>query len=270
MSGRWLTVAVAGLLALLSSSGAGKALAADDQLELLVPGELSVATEGTFPPFSMQDEQGNLEGLEIRLMREICQRLGLEYKPVLIKWDSILVGLFSDQYDIVSAAMDITPERQKQVLFSRGWLESGGRFVVREDAPMSEASDLDGTVVGVLVASTWADLAKQKGAQEIKTYKAETDAVQDLLNGNIDGVVTDSIAAAYIIEERGLPLKLTEGYLSQIQKGWPTRKGRVNLIKAINATLDEMIMDGTYAELTTPLVGYSPAPEEPIPSNFEE
>jgi polar amino acid transport system substrate-binding protein len=270
MSRRRMIVAVAGLIVGLSLSGAGKALAADEQLELLVPGELSVATEGTFPPFSMQDAQGTLDGLEIRLMQEIARRLGLEYKPVLIKWESILVGLFSDQYDIVSAAMDITSERQKQVLFSRGWLESGGRFVVRDDAPISDASDIDGKVVGVLVASTWADLAKEKGAKEIKTYKAETDAVQDLLNGNIDGVVTDSIAAAYMIEEKGLPLKLTEGYLSQIQKGWPTKKERANLIKAINVTLDEMIADGTYAELTTPLVGYSPAPAEPIPSNFEE
>jgi polar amino acid transport system substrate-binding protein len=269
MSGRRFTIVVAGLLA-LSGDGAGKAWAADDQLELLMPGELSVATEGTFPPFSMQDAQGDLDGLEIRLMREVCQRLGLEYKPVLIKWDSILVGLFSDQYDIISAAMDITPERQEKVLFSRGWLESGGRFVVREDSPMATADDIEDKVVGVLVASTWAELAKEKGAKEIKTYKAETDAIQDLVNGNIDGVVTDSIAAAYIIEQKGLPVKLTDGYLSRIQKGWPTKKERTNLIRAINAALYEMIADGTYAELTTPLVGYSPVPAEPIPSNFEE
>lgn len=270
MIGRGLIGAVAGTLMGLAASGTSGALAAGDDLELLVPGELSAATEGTFPPFSMQDEQGDLDGLEIRLMREICDRLGLEYKPVLIKWDSILVGLFSDQYDIISAAMDITSERQEKVLFSRGWLESGGRFVVHEDAPMLKASDIEDKVVGVLVASTWAELAKENGAKEIKTYKAETDAVQDLVNGNIDGVVTDSIAAAYIIEEKGLPLKLTEGYLSRVQKGWPTKKGRENLVNAINETLDEMIADGTYAELTEPLVGYSPAPEDPIPSNFEK
>lgn len=270
MTGRGLIAAVVGLFVGLSLSCTDEAAAGGDELELLVPGELSAATEGTFPPFSMQDEEGNLDGLEIRLMREICERLGLEYKPVLIKWDSILVGLFSDQYDIISAAMDITPERQEKVLFSRGWLESGGRLVVREDSPMSEASDIEDRVIGVLVASTWAELAKESGAEEIKTYKAETDAVQDLVNGNIDGVVTDSIAAAYMIEEKGLPLKLTEGYLSRVQKGWPTRKGRENLIKAINETLDEMIADGTYAELTEPLVGYSPAPQEPILSNFEE
>ena len=29
-----------------------------------------------------------------------------------------------------------------------------------------------------------------------------------------------------------------------------------------------MIADGTYEKLTTPLVGYSPAPKEPIKTSF--
>ena len=30
---------------------------------------------------------GQLDGLEIRVMKEVAKRLGLEYTPVLIKWD---------------------------------------------------------------------------------------------------------------------------------------------------------------------------------------
>ena len=40
--------------------------ASAQQLELLKAGELSAATEGTFPPFSMTDAGGKLDGLEIR------------------------------------------------------------------------------------------------------------------------------------------------------------------------------------------------------------
>jgi polar amino acid transport system substrate-binding protein len=243
--------------------------AASDDLELLVPGELSVATEGTFPPFSMiEGADGDLDGLEIRLMREIANRLDLEYNPVIIAWDSMLVGLFAGQYDLVSAAMDITEERQEQVLFSDGWLESGGRLLVHESSDIEDIDQIDGLAVGVLVASTWAALAEEAGAGRVATYNSESDAIQDLINQNIDGVITDAIAGAYAIESGGLPLRMAEGYLSRIQKGWPTAKDRPNLIRAINETLAEMIEDGTYAELTTDLIGFSPAPEEPIPSNF--
>lgn len=242
--------------------------AAGQEYELLTPGELSAATEGTYPPFSMQNEQNELDGLEIRVMREVAGRLGLSYKPVLIKWDSILVGLMSDQYDVISAAMDITEERQQKVTFSNGWLESGGRLIVHEDSGIDSAAEIEGRTVGVLVASTWAELAEQLGAAEIKTYKAETDALQDLINGNVDGVVTDAIAGAYAIKVSNLPLRMIDEPLSSIQKGFAFKKGKPALVKAVNQALADMTADGTYARLTTDLIGFDPAPESPIPSQF--
>src|SRR5215204_3643615 len=125
----------------------------------------------------------------------------------------------SDQYDMISAAMDITPERQQQVTFSDGWLESGGRIVPTEDSDIQSADDRKGKVLGSLVASTWTELAEGHGAAEVKTYKAEADALQDLTNGNIDAVITDSITAAYAIQTLALPLRMTDDCVSRIQKG---------------------------------------------------
>lgn len=243
----------------------GPASSAD--LELLHPGKLLVATEGTYPPFSMRSPDGQLDGLEIRVGKEIAKRLGLEYEPVIIKWEALLVGLAADQYDFASDAMDITAERQKQVTFADGWLESGGRIVTKKDSPIKTPADIKGKTVGVLVSSTWQKLAEERGAAT-KTYKAESDALQDLVNGNIDAVITDSIAAAYAIEASRLPLVLVDEYLSHIQKGFPFKKGKPNLVKAVNKALADMIADGTYAKLTTPLIGYSPAPKDPIKTQF--
>ncbi len=238
-------------------------------LELIKPGEISVATEGTFPPFSMTDARGQVDGLEVRVMRELAKRMGLQYKPVVIKWESLLIGLQADQYDMSSAAMDITEARQQQVTFVDGWLESGGRLIVqRADASIAKPEDIKGKTVGVLVASTWAKLAEGLGAKEVKLYKAETDAIQDLVNGNIQGVVTDAIAAAYAIETSKLPLKLLDQPLSNVQKGFPVKKGKPNLVRAMNKALADMIADGTYAKITKELVGIDPAPKSPIRSQL--
>jgi polar amino acid transport system substrate-binding protein len=238
-----------------------------EELELIQPGKLLIATEGTYPPFSMRGSDGELDGLEIRVGKEIAKRLGLEYTPVIIKWESLLVGLAADQYDFASDAMDITEARQKEVTFADGWLESGGRVMTKKDSEIKKSDDIKGHAVGVLVASTWEKLATERGAT-VKTYKAESDAIQDLVNGNIDAVITDSIAAAYAIEASKLPLVMTEDYLSHIQKGFPFKKGKPNLVKAVNKALADMIADGTYAKLTTELVGYSPAPKDPIRTIF--
>jgi polar amino acid transport system substrate-binding protein len=257
-------LAAAALAVGLFAPAAGHA----QELELVQPGKLLVATEGTYPPFSMRAPDGTLDGLEVRVSREIANRLGLEYTPVLIKWESLLIGLAADQYDFASAAMDITEARQKEVTFADGWLESGGRVVIKKGSDITKAADIKGRNVGVLVASTWEKLGTEHGAT-VKTYKAEADAMQDLVNGNVDAVITDSIAAAYAIETSKLPLTMTEDYLSHIQKGFPFNKGKKdNLVRAVNKALADMIADGTYAKLTTELVGYSPAPKDPIRSQF--
>jgi polar amino acid transport system substrate-binding protein len=251
--------------ALVGGLIAGPATA--QELELLQPGKILVATEGTYPPFSMRSPDGQLDGLEIRVGKEIARRLGVEYEPVIIKWEALLVGLAADQYDFASDAMDITAERQKQVTFADGWLESGGRVVVKEGSDIKTPADIKDRTVGVLVASTWQKLAEERGAT-VKSYKAESDALQDLVNGGVDAVITDSIAAAYAIQESKLPLVLVEEYVSHVQKGFPFKKGKPNLVKAVNKALADMVADGTYAKLTEPLVGYSPAPKDPIRSQF--
>lgn len=253
-----IKLALAAILAFASIT-----IAQAEDLHLVQDGKVMVATEGTYPPFSMQSPTGELDGLEIRVMKEIVKRIGLTYEPVVTKWDSLLVGLSANQYDVISAAMDITEERQKAVLFSDGWLESGGRIVTLKDSAIKSAADLKGKNVGALVASNWFKIAEENGGA-VKGYKAESDALQDLVNGNIDAVITDAVAAGYAIKNAGLPLVMTEDFVSHVQKGFAFNKDRGDLVAKVNKALADMIADGTYAKLTTDLVGFDPHPAEPI------
>ena len=240
------------------------AFAAGD-LELLKPGTLSSATEGTFPPFSFRKPSGELDGLEMRIMGEIADRLGLNYEPVIIKWDSMLIGLQADQFDIVGNAMGITAERQEQVTFCDGWLESGAQLIVREDSDIASAEETSGKRIGTITASIFVPLVEGWGAEPVH-YKADVEAMQDTVNEQVDGMVTDSIAGAYAISEAGLPLKLVGGLHSPYQMGWAVKKGKPNLVSAINATRAGMVADGTVSKLFEDLIGFDPSPSEPIKS----
>jgi polar amino acid transport system substrate-binding protein len=115
------------------------------------------------------------------------------------------------------------------------------------------------------VSSTYAVLAEEHGAV-VKSYKSESDTIQDLANHNVDAVITDSITGAYLIKHVGLPVTMTDDYLSHIQKGFAFKKGKPALVAAINKALADMKADGTYAKLTTDMIGYDPAPKEPVRS----
>ena len=235
------------------------------ELELLVTGELSSATEGVYPPFSFKAEDGTLDGLEMRTMGEICRRLGLNYEPVVIKWESMLVALLADKYDIVGNAMGITEERQKSVTFCDGWIESGARLVVHEDSAIQSSADAKGKSVGVITASIFVPLAEGWGA-EVKHYQSDVGVMQDTVNGRIEGAVMDSIAAAYAIKKSKLPLRWTDELHIPYQLGWAVKKGKPNLVQAINAARAEMVADGTFKRLVEDLVGYDPSPRDPIRS----
>ncbi|MBR0828645.1 transporter substrate-binding domain-containing protein [Bradyrhizobium manausense] len=239
----------------------GPALAAE--LELNQPGKLVAATEGTLAPFAMRLPDGQLDGIEIRVMKEIARRLGLEYAPVIVKFDSLLIGLMADQYDITSNSMDITPARQKQVVFADGWLESGARIMTRSNTGISKPDDLKGRTVGIVAGSTFGKLVEDHQGI-IKSYTSTANAVQDLVGGNVDAVINDAVAGNYAIRDRKLPLIMLDAPLTTVQKGFAIKKGKPNLHAAVNRALADMIADGTYAKLVTPLIGFAPNPKDPI------
>ena len=234
-------------------------------LELLTPGVLTSATEGTYPPFSMQGADGNLDGLEMRIMGEICRRLELEYKPVIVKWESMLVGLQANHFDIVGNAMGITAKRQEAVTFCDGWLETGARVVVRQDSAYQDHAEMQGKAIGAIAASTFIPIIENLGG-EVKAYKADVDAMQDLVNGNIEAVILEDIAANHAITKSGLPLRSLPGLVDPIQLGWAVKKGKPNLVRAINETRAAMVADGTVERLFADIIGFDPSPKEPIRS----
>ena len=255
-------VSLAAPAILVSRSEAG------DALELNQPGVLTAAAEGTFPPYSFLNDEGEYDGIGRKTMAEIARRLGLEYNPVITKWESLLIGVLANKFDIAASAMGINAERQKQVYFCDGWVESGSRLFVREDSPYTSSSDLTGKRVGALVASIFIEVAERIVGSDgdVPLYQADVEGMQDVANRNIDGVILDSISAAYIITRSKLPLRAMPNIEQSYQLGWPVSKDKPNLVRAVNEKHWEMVEDGTFASICEPLVGFDPTPKDPIRS----
>ena len=86
----------------------------------LTEGRLTVGSDIPYPPFEFR-KGGELVGLDIDLIKEIGNRLGLEVTDddiIDTSFDTIFTQLAGGRYDVVVAASTITPEREKQVNFS--------------------------------------------------------------------------------------------------------------------------------------------------------
>ncbi|MDO4756084.1 MAG: ABC transporter substrate-binding protein/permease, partial [Parabacteroides sp.] len=88
---------------------------------------LCVAVPGSLYPFSFMKNQ-DLVGFDIELMLRFAQKMQRPVDFQMIGFGSLIASLQSGKSDIISAAMCITEERQKMVLFSDPYFET--RIVV--------------------------------------------------------------------------------------------------------------------------------------------
>lgn len=237
-------------------------------LELIEPGVLTAAAEGTYPPYSFLNADGEFDGIGRKTMAEICRRLDLQFDPVITKWETLLVGLLAGKFDIISSAMGITAERQESVTFCDAWVESGSKLFVHSDSSIMSSAEADGKRVGAIVASIFVPVAEALVGDtgKVLTYQTDVDGMRDVVNGNIDGIILDAIAASFAIKTANLPLRAMPEFQQSYQLGWAVEMGKPNLVKAINSTHWEMVEDGTFAAICEPLIGFDPTPKDPIRS----
>jgi polar amino acid transport system substrate-binding protein len=87
-------------------------------------------------PFGYIDKNGELTGEAPELAKVIFKRLGVDrVQPVPTEFGSLIPGLNSQQFDVVSAGMYITPERCQQVIFADPDYQMLDSFIVRKGNP---------------------------------------------------------------------------------------------------------------------------------------
>ena len=130
-------------------------------------GTLTVATEGTYRPFSYHDDgSGDLVGYDVEVAEAVADKLGLEIEFQETQWDAIFAGLDAGRFDVIANQVSINPEREEQYLFSAPYTVSPGVVVVNEgDDSISSFDDLAGKTTAQSLTSNWYELAADVGRE---------------------------------------------------------------------------------------------------------
>ena len=75
-------------------------------------GEIIVAMEGTWAPWTYHDESDKLVGYDVEVAAAIAEKLGVKANFVEGEWDGLLAGLDAGRYDIMVNGVDITEDRK--------------------------------------------------------------------------------------------------------------------------------------------------------------
>ena len=233
-------------------------------------GKIRVGTEAAFPPFENKDEQGNIVGFDIDLMRAIGKEVGFEPEFIDTPFDGIFVALQKGEFDAVISATTITEERKQIVDFSDPYFDAGLALVVRADSPYQSVDDLKGKPIGVQLGTTGdMEATKLYGEENVRRYDDVLLAFQALINGDVEGVVNDlPVTQGYIAANPQAKLRLIEGMITHEQYGIAVRKDRPDLLEAINRGLAAIKAKGIYDEIYRKWIT-GPA-EQPTPAAVSE
>jgi polar amino acid transport system substrate-binding protein len=250
---RWRCAALAGLaaLAFLASSCAeraapGGAPPADALDRVRAAGVLrwGCDAEGGAPyVYKDPDALNSYVGFEVEVAGAIAKELGVRAERVQNQWSVLLPGLGRGDFDIALNGIEITPERQQEVLFSRPYYAASLEVTVRKgDIPPTSLAALRGKRVGSLTESFAWRLLKSAGGIDVSQYEGQVGPYLDLKVKRIEAVVMDVPIARYY--GSGPEFENAVADFGAAQYGIAIRKGETRLAAAIDAALDHLAASG--------------------------
>ena len=94
-------------------------------------GKLIMATNAEFPPY--ESKKGNeVVGIDVDMMRAVCDKLGLELEIEDMQFDSIITSVESGKADVGVAGISVTEDRKKNVDFTVGYATSTQVIIVKK------------------------------------------------------------------------------------------------------------------------------------------
>lgn len=233
--------------------------AGDDQLaQIKAKGEIVVAMEGTWSPWTYHDENDELVGYDVEVAKAIAEKLGVKAAFVEGEWDGLFAGMDAGRYDIVVNGVDITEERAQKYNFTEPYAYNRTAIIVKDDNDdIQSFEDLNGKHTANTISSTYAELAEKYGA-DVTGVDDLNQTFELLLSGRIDATLNAELTYYdYMKAHPDAKIKIAALTDDASEVAIPLRKGAAsdNLRAAINQALEELRADGTLSELSVKYFG---------------
>ena len=211
--------------------------------------------DANYPPFAFVDKSGKPTGFDVDSMNWIAKKMGftIEHRPM--DWDGIIPSLLAKQIDMVCSGMSISPERLERVNFSNPYWNIRKYLLVKKDSTLTKEDLLKGKkTLGVQAGTNEAELLKQQAEEKgwnytLKFYESPPLAIEDLLNGRIDGAAIDSAPADEAMNKGKKPIKVAGEFADPDDFGVALRKEDTALREKINQGYELLKQDPYWEEL---------------------
>lgn len=207
-----------------------------------------------------KDEDGEIVGFDVDLAKAVFKEYGIKADFQPIDWSMKESELENGTIDLIWNGYTVTKSREKKVLFTDPYAQNEQVLVTKKDSGITNAEGMKGKILGAQEGSsgyeafnnetkTLKDIVKDNDAT---LYASFNEAMIDLENGRIDGLLIDKVYADYFLKQAG---KLDAYNISSVgfkneNFAVGARKGDKELVDKINEAFKELQDNGKYAEIS--------------------
>ncbi|WP_288622890.1 amino acid ABC transporter substrate-binding protein [uncultured Streptococcus sp.] len=269
-----------GVLALVStltlvacSSSSSKKATSTDQWDTYVKnGEITIGFDNTFVPMGYEDEDGSNVGFDIDLANAVFKEYGITVKWQSINWDMKEIELNNGTIDLIWNGYSITDERAEKILFTNPYMVNEQVLVTKKSSGITIFADMKDKVLGAQSGSSGYDaftshpevLKDIVSGGDATQYETFTQALIDLKNDRIDGLLIDKVYANYYLEQEGEldNYNIISSEFDGEDFAVGARKADKTLVKKINQAFKKLYQDGTFQEISNKWFGEDVATDD--------
>ncbi|SBB02523.1 family 3 extracellular solute-binding protein [Enterococcus faecium] len=247
-------------LVTLTACGKKEASSTDSWKTIEEDKKVTIGLDDTFVPMGFKDEDGEIVGFDVDLAKAVFKEYGIKADFQPIDWSMKESELENGTIDLIWNGYTVTKSREKKVLFTDPYAQNEQVLVTKKDSGITNAEGMKGKILGAQEGSSGyedfnnetkslKDIVKDNDAT---LYASFNEAMIDLENGRIDGLLIDKVYADYFLKQAG---KLDAYNISSVgfkneNFAVGARKGDKELVDKINEAFKELQDNGKYAEIS--------------------
>jgi polar amino acid transport system substrate-binding protein len=255
-----LGAACALAIGLVASAGAR----ADKLADIISSGVVRVVVFADVPPFGSQNANRELEGFDIDMAKLVAKSLGVKLELVPAPAASRIPFLLTDKADMNIAAMSITAERAKQVMYSAPYADTSLAVYGPKNVAIKSAADLGQNKISVAKGTT-EDLVLSAVAPTSDIMRTEDNAtaVQAYLSGQSQLLAANSVVVVELAKRNPSKEFDYKFALRRAPAHITVRMGEHNLLRWIDTLIFQSTLNGDLDELHRKWLG---GPMQPLPA----
>lgn len=222
---------------------------------------IKVATTGTMPPFSFQDDYGNMQGIDIEIIRAIGETQGFKVEFYKETWKDLFESVASGSRDLAISGISYRPERDEKYGLSNAYFFNPSAIMYADHTlTINGLEDLKGLRVAGMEDTKQVDqLQEMGGYSELSTTESTFLLFENLVQGKVDAIVQDLPILQYTLanhlEQKVVIVPYEDESNPSAQQVILMAKGNDSLIYKVNEGIAKLQVSGAFKEIEDKWLG---------------